>query len=449
MARTNTKTVATPIRTHEGAPAKRINALSQLKRTVLCCLLWEKGFYEDGVEIVTRIAGLVPECQPEDVAALAITARNDFHLRHVPLLLVRLMASLDSHKYLVASTLEAVIQRPDELAEFVSLYWETSKKKNQTPLSSQIKKGLAKAFTKFDAYSLAKWNRDNDVKLRDVLFLTHPKPLNKAQEKTWKQLVDGTLPIPDTWEVELSNNDGVSKKDKWTRLIKEGKLFAMAYLMNLRNMTEAGVSADLIRSGLEKVNTEKMFPYRFISAARVCPQFEDVLETKMLECLKGFDKLSGKTIVLIDVSGSMDGAMSAKSDITRLDAACGLAIIARELGEKTEVFTFSHSTVQVPPRHGFALKEAIHTSQSHGGTYLGQAIKQLGTREYDRLIVLTDEQSHDSVDAPKSNKNYLINVANCQNGVGYGKGWTLHIDGWSDKVFSFIQEYENYSENKD
>lgn len=171
MAKTNTKTTATPIRTHEGGPAKRINALSQLKRTVLCCLLWEKSFYEEGVDIVTRIANLIPQCDPNDVAQLAVTARNDYHLRHVPLLIVRLMAGLDSHKHLVASTLEAVIQRPDELSEFVSLYWETSKKKNLSPLSSQIKKGLAKAFTKFDAYQLAKWNKDADVKLRDVLFL--------------------------------------------------------------------------------------------------------------------------------------------------------------------------------------------------------------------------------------------------------------------------------------
>ena len=261
-------------------------------------------------------------------------------------------------------------------------------------------------------------------------------------------MVNGTLPIPDTWEVELSKDDGVSKKDKWTRLIKENKLFAMAYLMNLRNMSEAGVKTDLIREGLEKVNTEKMFPYRFIAAANHNPQFEDVLEAKMLECLNHFDKLSGKTIVLIDVSGSMDGAMSAKSDLTRLDAACGLAIIARELTTKTEIYTFSQATCLVPPRHGFALKEGIHKSQPHGGTNLGQAIRQLSTRDYDRLIVITDEQSSDPVPNPKIGKNYLINVAPYQNGVGYQGNWT-HIDGWSDKVFSFIAEYESHADSKD
>ena len=38
---------------------------------------------------------------------------------------------------------------------------------------------------------------------------------------------------------------------------------------------------------------------------------------------------------------------------------------------------------------------------------------------YDRLIVITDEQSHDSVPAPRG-KGYVINVASNRNGVGYG-----------------------------
>lgn len=45
--------------THEGAPAKRINAKAELERSVMACMLWESQFYEDGVEIAKRIGGLV------------------------------------------------------------------------------------------------------------------------------------------------------------------------------------------------------------------------------------------------------------------------------------------------------------------------------------------------------------------------------------------------------
>jgi hypothetical protein len=55
----------------------------------------------------------------------------------------------------------------------------------------------------------------------------------------------------------------------------------------------------------------------------------------------------------------------------------------------------------------------------------------------DRLIVVTDEQSHDPVPQLKG---YMINVASNQNGVGYGQ-W-VHIDGWSDKVLDYIVKYE-------
>lgn len=141
------------IRTHEGGVAKRINDELQLRRTVMACMLWEKTFYEDGVDVAKRIEDLVPRVRPEVVAQIASEARNKMHLRHVPLLIARVMARIPTHKYLVAKVLEDIIQRPDELTEFLTIYWKDGKQ----PLSSQVKKGLSKAFTKFDEYQLGKW----------------------------------------------------------------------------------------------------------------------------------------------------------------------------------------------------------------------------------------------------------------------------------------------------
>ncbi len=80
--------VAQP-RTHEGALARAVSPELQLRRSVLCCMLWEDEFYEDGVTIAGRIAALVPQVEAETVAALAIEAREKMKLRHAPLLLVR------------------------------------------------------------------------------------------------------------------------------------------------------------------------------------------------------------------------------------------------------------------------------------------------------------------------------------------------------------------------
>jgi 60 kDa SS-A/Ro ribonucleoprotein len=140
----------------------------------------------------------------------------------------------------------------------------------------------------------------------------------------------------------------------------------------------------------------------------------------------------------------------------RTDAAYGLAVLLREIGERLAVYSFSDNLVEVPARRGFALRDAIDASQRHNGTYLGKAVEQLNQKErYDRLIVITDEQAHDSVpnpgswsdgqpalSSPKGSRpsGYVINVASNKNGVGYGK-WT-HIDGWSESVVEYVRLLE-------
>jgi len=456
MARMNKRKES--LRTHEGAKAKRINPEMQLRRSVLACMLWEKSFYEDGIDIAERIIDTVPHVDPKKTKDIAIQARNDMKLRHAPLLIARAMAQHTKHKKYVAETLENIIQRPDELPEFLSIYW----RENKIPIANQVKIGLGEALRKFDEYQLAKWDqKGKDIRIRDVLFLTHPQPKGRKQETLWRRLADDKLKTPDTWEVSLSS--GKDKKETWERLMIDNKLGAMAFLRNLRNMEKEGVNKSIIREYFQKLNTERILPYRFIAAARYAPDWEDELEACMLKCLNQQNPLYGETVVLVDVSGSMSQNISDKSDMTRMDAACGMAILLREICEDIRIFTFSVDFKKIPPRHGFALRDAIVNSQDHMGTLLGQAVSAVyGTKNKNiptpvsrwfgpertftgqglspnRLIVFTDEQSHDPVPDPKG-RAYMINVASYENGVGYG-AWH-HIDGWSEHVIRYIQEYE-------
>jgi 60 kDa SS-A/Ro ribonucleoprotein len=422
----------TPLRTHEGAPAVPIDAEAQLRRAVLACMLWEDQFYEDGATIAQRISALVPRMDAAKVASLAIEARERMKLRHAPLLLVREMARHATHRVFVAATLARVIQRADELAEFLAIYW----KDGRQPLAAQVKKGLAEAFTRFDAYALAKYNRDGVVKLRDVLFLTHAKPLTAEQALTWRQLIDGRLPSPETWEVRLSR--GEQKREVWESMLMENRLGALALLRNLRNMQAAGVEPELVRHALEAIRIDRVLPFRFIAAARYAPQWEPWIERAMFASLHGQAGLAGRTVLLVDVSGSMDARLSARSEMLRMDAAAGLAVLLREIAEEVSIYTFSDGLTAVPSRRGFALRDAIVHSQPHSGTQLGFALGQL-RETCDRLIVITDEQSHDRVPAPRS-RGYVINVASYRNGIGYG-AWT-HIDGWSEAVIEYIRAAE-------
>jgi hypothetical protein len=449
MARLNHNTAVARPKTHEGAPAQFINPEQQLRRSVMACLLWEDQFYEGGIEIAKRIQIAAEQVPATKLAAMAIEARSQFNLRHVPLLLLSVLCrtganSLNSSA-IVGDTFPQVIKRADELTEFVAVHAKMNgvhPNAVKKTLSAQAKKGLAKAFMQFDAYQLAKYNRDGPVKLRDVLFLCHAKPRDEEQAAIWKKLIDGTIESPDTWEVELSG--GADKKATFERLIMQDKLGYMAVLRNLRNMVQAGVDRSLIEKAIDnRKGASRVLPFRYVAAARAVPHLEPAIDRAMGYSIDALPALPGRTVVLVDVSGSMEDKLSGKSDMTRMKAAAALASIIRSDGLR--VFTFSYDTVEIPPRRGMAGVDAVIRSQRHSGTNLGAAITHVNQHagDYDRLIVITDEQSHDRVGGFRPGaKGYMINVASARNGVGYGQ-W-VHIDGFSENVIRYIHELENF-----
>lgn len=446
-----TNTARSPIHTHEGGKARHINPEQQLRRSIMACMLWENEFYESGEDIATRIRDLVKEVPPEKVSAIATEAREAQHLRHAPLLLTSALAKHSGGK-VVEDTVARVIQRADELAELLAIHAKINgvgPDKVKKVIPAAMKRGLAKAFLKFDEYALAKYDRAGSIQLRDALFLCHAKPDTPEREALWKRLIAGELATPDTWEVGLST--GADKRETFERLIKTGGLGYLALLRNLRNMVDAGCDLSMVRSAiLDRRGAHRVLPFRYVAAARACPQLEPEIDTALCEAVAASKALPGKTLVLVDVSASMDEKLSARSDMNRMDAAAALASV---LHGDVRMFSFSaggasfwnsqpsrNVLVEVPPRRGMAGIDAIIRSQEHGGTLLGQAVREANALPHDRLIVITDEQSHDPVPDPKAPLAYMINVASNQNGVGYGK-WT-HIDGWSENVIRYIQEVE-------
>jgi hypothetical protein len=418
-------------------------------------MLWEDSFYVDGASTATQVEELVSKVDPVFVKHLAIRAREHYHLRHIPLLLTRELARNGS---LDADTLNAVIQRPDEMSEFLSIYWKGGK----TPISAQVKKGLAKAFGKFNAYQLAKHDKNSAaISLRDVMFLTHVKPTNPSQELLFAKIASKTLETPDTWETNLSA--GADKAGTFTRLMANNKLGALAFLRNLRNMVKANISESEIREYAKALSVDKVLPYRFIAAARIVPQFEDMLEQMMFQALATHEKLPGRTVLVVDTSGSMGQSISAKSDMSRLDAACALAILAREICEEVVIYATAgsdhqrkHATGVIPPRRGMALAEYFHKGSvvkalGGGGIFLVQCMDYIATKEkdntVDRVIVFTDEQDtggrgFDPAMAKRltKDKNYILNVGSYKNGINSG-AWET-ITGFSEATIDYIQARE-------
>ena len=429
--------IARPVFTHEGGKAVEVNAYERLKRTVLACLLFEDNFYEDGVKAVDRIKELCTKISALQICQIALDASMKYHLRHVPLqMIVEALKHKEKHTWM-SNTIYSIITRPDQITDLLALYWADGKK----PLAHQLKRGLAQAFTKFDEYTLSKYDRDNPIKLRDVLFLTHAKPKDEAQADLWKRLVNRELKTADTWETRLSA--GKDKNESFTELLTTHRMGKLAILRNLRNMLDSGVDKQLVASEL-MYNQKEMLPFQYLAAAKECAQWEDIVDPAMIKACSLKSKLEGRTIVLVDVSGSMNHALSGKSKMTRMDAACGLAILIRECIPESAFYTFSDHFIPVPRRHGMALRDAIVNSQSHSSTRLAAAINYVlqNKIEFERMIVITDEQSQDDIPRMPKTKNYILNIAGYQNGIGNQNEW-ITITGFSEASIDFIRELES------
>lgn len=458
--KTNKKPNPEPIFTAGGGKAVKTSKLNQLKRSVCACFLWEDSFYEEGISISDRIFNLCQEVPVQEVCSLAIEVRQKFNIRHAPLwMLVALLEKKNLSKderLLIGKTIPEVVKRVDEIGELVSLYWKV---RGRRPLAKQLKLGLGWAFNNFDEYQFSKYNSTKaNVRLIDLLRIIHPKPVSPEMDALFSKIKTNTLKTADTWETALSA--GANKNETFTRLLNEKKLGYTALVKNVRNMKESGVDKTLVQNAfLTFSGGEKVFPYRFITAARHCPEWEDIIDEGLVHSFKNRIKIPGKTVIVIDISGSMYAKMSAKSESTRLDAATALAASLRESFTDVSVYATSgddysrtHATQIVPARRGSALADAIVKCQSalgHGGIFLKQVTDFIQSKEksVDRLIVITDEQDCSIDDKDKAHlaqtfakNNYMLNVSSEKNGIGYGS-W-IHIDGFSSSVADYIHSIE-------
>lgn len=448
-------------RTYEGGVAT-VQTKNQLERLVACTMLFENTFYESGDQQAKNIAEECARSKPELIAEIAIKAREVFKLRHVSLFLLVQLAKRHAecnNKGIVKNTVANVVRRPDEAAELLKLLANDKKTTIKKAMTHAVKKGLAQAMLGFNEYQLSKWNRESEVKLKDVVFLTHPHPkggsfkvetgcrggkVNRHETGhglLMSKIIDGTLETADTWETELSA--GKDKKETFERLITAKKLGYMALLQNLRNMSQAGVNRLIVEKAIMGgASKSKALPFRFISAERHAPDYSGVLsDALLLSVAEQKGSLPGNTAIMVDCSGSMFGQkISAKSQLDRFDAAAALAVLAKEICESSSVWAFAYDAKQVKNVRGLHLVDEIRKTNS-GGTRVGtSAATVLAAEKPDRLIIVTDEESEDNL-PPTKCETWIINVASYKP-VLQVAGNVRRIHGFSERVLDFIK-YEN------
>lgn len=480
---------------YEDGEAYLLSDEMELYSAVVTSTLSNK-FYETASEQIERISELVGKCNPVFVAQLAVYARQQMNLRSIPLFLVVELAKVHSGDNLVSKTIEKVVMRADEIMELLICYqWRNPKKgvKKLSALSHQVQTGLRNVFNRFDEYQFAKYNRDNlEVKLRDALFIVHPKAKDEAQQALFDKIVSKSLDTPYTWETELSalgqqeyeteedKNEGV--KSKWEELIESGKLGYMALLRNLRNILDADVDAEIVKDVAERIGNpyevarSRQFPFRYLSAYRELRSNHNgnthvvmgALEEACLataQNIAGFDQ-DTRVLLACDVSGSMYSPISARSSVKNYDVGLVLAMLLKNRCENviTGIFGDTWKVINMPSKGILANVECMYRCEGEVGysTNGYKVIEYLRTQniKMDKVMMFTDCQmwnSYGNGDTIQSEwkkykrmypnaKLYLFDLA------GYGQSPVTIIDndvtliaGWSDKVFDMLSAIENGS----
>lgn len=438
-----------------GALAARQSNVALLRRAVLANLLWEDVAYMDGESVANEIKRLIPLCPALDVYNIALEARLMQKLRHTPLFIASEMCKYPEHKLFVKDLLPKIITRADMLTDFLAIYWKDKK----CPICNQAKKGLELAFHNFNEYKLAKYDRDAAIKLRDVMFLVHTKPRNDYEKELYNKVASRTLTPPETWEVLLSR--GEDKKATWTKLIQEGKIGGLAMLRNIANMQRASVDRKIIQEGLANLRSSMLLPLDFWKAARMNPVFERDIEDAMIEAYKNLPKLPGKTLFIVDVSGSMGSLTSGNSTFNRMDQACAMAILAANQCEDYELVATAgddYTRVQASkwieyPERGFKLAPQIMDTRrviGGGGIFTRQCLEwckdKFKDMKFDRIIIFSDSQDCDYPDKrvpkPFGKHNYIVDVSAHTKGVNYKGVWTAEVSGWSEHFLTYIAALE-------
>lgn len=444
----------------EGHAAYGMTDKSKLVTQVLTSFFNEAKFYGDNSAEMQETIKNVIETDAGFVAKLAAFARREFNMRSVAHVLTAYLAHEVQGKPYVRKTVKAVSLRGDDVTEIMACYLSLFGK----PVPNSLKKGISDVMQGFDEYTLAKYKGDGkSVKMRDLLCLCRPTPLNEAQSDMWKRCLNGELETPYTWETELSAKG--NNAETWEELIDSGKVGYMALLRNLRNILNANPSnvdkvLDTIQNP-EAVRRSRQLPFRFLSAYKevssICgSKVLDVLENAVEASCANIPRLDGTTVIAVDVSGSMYNGISANSNVKCSEIAMLLGLIANRICDNSIFYTFDDTIT----KHAFSSRQGILAGAMKmprgGATYMRLPFERMIADHVkaDRIIFLSDNQCNGMLHGvgnivQLAADKYRRETGNdiCVHAIdlqGYGTqqfhgAKTNIVAGWSERVFDFIK----------
>lgn len=418
-------------------------------------------FYRSANDTYEQLKTLITKCDKKLVAQAAVYARTKFGMRSISHVAASELAKHIGGEKWAKSFYNAVIYRPDDMSEIVAYHVSKNGK-----LTNSMKKGLAKAFDKFDKYALAKYRGEGKgFKLVDIVNLVHPIPTEKNKEAI-NALVKGELKSFDTWESELTKAGQAAstedekeqfKKDVWVKLVREKKIGYFALLRNLRNIIEQ--APEVINEALETLTTEALIkkslvlPFRFTTAFDEISKLNSgkIVRDVLVALNKAVDisvsnvpKFDGETLVVLDVSGSMEGKPAQIGSLFS-------AVLIKSNNADFVVFSDRAAYKNVNPLDS-TITIANSIRFASGGTNF-HSIFQIANKKYDRVIILSDMQGWIGHDTPKAAYNqwkqatgsspfvYSFDL-NSYGSMQFPEQNVFALAGFSEKVFDIMKLLE-------
>ncbi|MFE1026285.1 TROVE domain-containing protein [Streptomyces sp. NPDC058818] len=489
------------LRTYEGGRGRERDARSELFLLAVANFVSQQTFYETGAARDDRFATLVRELaltDPSWTAGLLGWLRGEGNLRTASIVGAAeyVKARLDAgttdgpaNRQVVAS----VLQRPDEPGELLA-YWTAAYGR---AVPKPVKRGIADAVRRlYHGKSLLKYDTaSKGYRFGDVLNLVHaaPDPEKPWQGELFEYVLDRrhnpdtavppasnrvltahrelmALPVdrrravvtaPDgaerlaaagmTWETLAGWLQGPMDRAAWEAVIPS--MGAMALTRNLRNFDEAGVSDEVAArvaariSDPDQVARSRQFPFRYLAAYRHAPslRWSYPLEQALGHSLANVPALPGRTLVLVDRSGSMFySRMSDRSELNRADAAAifGTALALR--AADADLVEFGTSSNRVRYRKGESVLRILERFGDLGGTDTTDAVRR-HYKKHDRVLIVTDEQyaynrhGDPTEQVPEQVPVYTWNLAGYRAGHGpSGKANRHTFGGLSDAAFRMV-----------
>lgn len=466
MALFNEKSAGTKTVNLAGGQAYSQTAELELVSILLTSFANESA-YRSANETFNRLKELVKVCDKKFVAQAVVYARTKFGMRSITHVVASELAKYISNQTWAKDFYCAMIHRPDDMTETISYHKALNGK-----IPNSMKKGFAKAFDKFDAYSLAKYRGEGKgFKLVDLVNLVHPKPIEKNSEAI-NQLVKGNLKSFDTWETELtkagqnaSNEDEKAefKKDAWIKLIKEKKIGYFALLRNLRNIIEQ--APEVVNEAVELLIDENLIkkslvlPFRYLTAFEEIKKLDASREVRevMIALNKAVDIsinnvpiFNGDTLLVLDVSGSMEERHLGNKSPNVIGALFSAVLLK---SNNCDFMTFDNHArfVNVNPMDS-TITIANSIPFNGGGTNF-HSIFQTATKKYDRIIILSDMQGWIGGYSPASTFNqyksttksnpfiYSFDLKN-YGSMQFPQDKVFCLAGFSEKVFDIMKMME-------